>query len=451
MRVVPRLNEDVNEEWISDKTRFAYDGLKRQRIDTPMIRPAPDMALEPASWKEALELVAARLVGTDANRMAAFAGPLADAESMLALKDLCNAFGAEEVYCDVPAGMPADCRAAYTLGSTIAGVEEADAVLLISTNLRAEAPLLNARLRKRVYHNGVPVASIGPNVALTYEYAHLGETGKELSDLAAGKHAFSKVLASAKQPLVLVGAGAYQRADAAAVADAVRGLAVAIPNLLTDSWNGLGAVQPTAAAVGALDLGLRPVPFSAAALGSGTSSSEPLPYDLLYLLGYDDVDVERLPPDAFVVYQGHHGDLGAEIADVVLPGSAYTEKNATYANLEGRVQRTARAVSPPGEARDDWKILRALSEVSGKPLPYSDAEGMSERLAEVAPHLADTSEVVEPVSAHIAKAMLALPVAEKTSLDMKTPFKSCMPNFYLTNVVTRASTTMAACAAAFSK
>jgi len=442
MRILPRLNEEVNEEWISDKTRFSYDGLKRQRIDVPMIRPAVDMPLEPASWKEALEMVASRLRHTDAAKMAAFAGPLCDAESMAAMRDLFHAHGTESVFCDVPAGLPADCRAAYTLGSTILGVEAADAVLLLSTNLRTEAPLLNARLRKRVYHDGVRVASVGPDAPLTYEVEHLGGTAQALVDLAAGKHPFSKVLSSAQRPLVLVGTGAFERADAAAVAEAIRQLSMSVPGLVTDGWMGLGTVQPTAAAVAALDLGLLPV---------STGTPDTSPYELVYLLGYDKVDVDKLHPDAFVVYQGHHGDLGAEIADVVLPGAAYTEKEGSYANLEGRVQRTARAVSPPGEAREDWKVLRALSELAGSPLPYATAAGVRERLAALAPSLADSSETVEPVNAAIAKAMLSVPVANAGELDLKTPFKSSVANFYMTDPISRASTTMAACTAAFGR
>lgn len=299
MRVLPRLNEDINEEWISDKTRFAFDGLKRQRIDSPMVRAHAEDMLRPASWRDALEIVSERLDAADGPRIGAYVGALADAESIMCLKDLLNSFNSEAIFCDVPAGMATDCRAAYTLNSTIAGVEEADAVLLLSTNLRLEAPLLNARLRRRAYHDGVPVAAVGPAAALTYEYSHLGESAQTLLDLAAGKHPFFEVLAKAERPLVLVGTGAYERADAEGIAWAVRKLASACKPLIREGWNGLATVQPTAAAVGALDLGLSPIPFAA----EGAGDADEAPYDVLYLLGYDSVNLDRISPEAFIVYQ----------------------------------------------------------------------------------------------------------------------------------------------------
>eukprot|EP00302_Diacronema_sp_CCMP2436_P023218 CAMPEP_0179926746 /NCGR_PEP_ID=MMETSP0983-20121128/7947_1 /TAXON_ID=483367 /ORGANISM="non described non described, Strain CCMP 2436" /LENGTH=764 /DNA_ID=CAMNT_0021830401 /DNA_START=10 /DNA_END=2304 /DNA_ORIENTATION=+ len=442
MRILPRLNEEINEEWIADKTRYAYDGLKRQRLDTPLIRPDPALPLQPASWKDALDLVAAKFKATPGARIGAFAGSLADAESMIALKDLCNSFNSDSVFCDVPAGLSSDCRAAYTLGSGIAGVEEADAVLLLATNLKTEAPLLNARLRKRVFHDGVRVAAVGPNVPLTYEYEHLGDSVKQLLELANGTHPFCKVLASAKRPLVLVGSGAFERTDAAGISWAIRKLVTSVPSLLQPDWNGFGTVQPTAAAVGALDLGLMPI---------APAVADAAPFELVYLLGYDAVDLDRLSPDAFVVYQGHHGDLGAETADVILPGSAYTEKVGTFANMEGRSQRTARAVSPPGEARDDWKILRAVSELAGKPLSYACLDSVRERLAAVSPALADMSEGLHPVSSEIAKAMLAVPAKAKFEFDAKTPLASCIQNYYMTDAISRASATMASCTKAFGK
>jgi len=338
MRILPRLNEDINEEWISDKTRFAYDGLKRQRLDTPLIRPDPEMPLQPATWKDALTLVAQKFKATPGARIGAFAGPLADVESMLALKDLCNAFDSEAIHCDVPAGPLADCRAAYTLGSTIAGVEEADAVLLLSTDLKREAPLLNARLRRRVYHDGVRVASVGPRVPLTYEYEHLGDSVSQLLELANGTHPFCKVLAGAQRPLVLVGTGAYERTDARGVAWAVQKLVTSVPALIQDGWLGFGTVQPTAAAVGALDLGLTPLASSAAAGVGASDGAIAEPLGLVYLLGYDSIDLDRLSPDAFVVYQAR-----ALARARLLRAKSCTRRGARF---RGSVRERRAAVAP---------------------------------------------------------------------------------------------------------
>lgn len=359
MRILPRLNEDINEEWISDKTRFAYDGLKRQRLDSPLVRPDPELPLQPASWKDALALVAHKLKSTPGARIAAYAGALSDAESMLALKDLLNSFNADSVFCDVAAGLSPDCRAAYTLGSTIAGVEEADAVLLLSTDLKREAPLLNARLRRRVFHDGVRVASVGPNVPLTYEYEHLGDSVAQLLELANGTHPFCEVLAGAQKPLVLVGTGAFERRDASGVAWAVQKLVTSVPALLQPGWNGFGTVQPTAAAVGALDLGLTPLSHSPPPAGASGAPSDALsePYELVFLLGYDAIDLDRLSPDAFVVYQVRRPRGGGPYLcrRAVLTRSACRRpvlraRRATTATLARR-RRTSCCPAPPTPRR----------------------------------------------------------------------------------------------------
>ena len=435
LRVLPRLNEDVNEEWISDKTRFACDGLRLQRLDRPMVR--RDGRLEPASWDEALAAVAARTKGLAGERIAAIAGDLADAEAMCALKDLMAALGSPNLDCRQDgARLDASSRAGYLFNTTIAGIEEADACLLVGTNPRWEAPLINARLRKRYLRGGFKVASVGPVVDLTYKVERLGAGPETLAEIAAGKHPFAKALRAAERPMIVVGMGALARPDGARVLAAARKLAKDA-DMVRKDWNGFNVLHAAAARVAGLDLGLVPgaggkdVAGILDACGAGEIA-------LVFLLGADEIDMERLG-DAFVVYQGHHGDAGAQRADVVLPGAAYTEKNALYVNTEGRVQQTRLAVFPPGEAREDWKIIRALSAALGKRLPYDTHGEVRARMVEIAPHF-DRIDAVTPAR------WGRFGAAGKMD---QAPFASPIANFYMTDPISRASRTMAECATAF--
>ncbi len=435
LRVLPRLNEDVNEEWISDKTRFACDGLRLQRLDRPLVR--RDGRLEPASWDEAFSAVAARATRLAGERVAAIAGDLADAEAMCALKDLMSALGSPNLDCRQDgARLDASCRAGYLFNTTIAGIEEADACLLVGTNPRWEAPLINARLRKRYLRGGFKLGSVGPEADLTYRVERLGAGPKTLAEIGAGKHPFAKVLRKAERPMIVLGMGALARPDGAAVLAAARQIAEKF-GMVRDDWNGFNVLHTAAARVAGLDLGLVPgaggkdVAAILDAAGSGEIA-------LVYLLGADEIDMERLG-DAFVVYQGHHGDAGAQRADVVLPGAAYTEKNALYVNTEGRVQQTRLAVFPPGEAREDWKVVRALSTVLGKPLPYKSLREVRARIAKIAPHLGR-------IDALTPAEWGAFGAAGKTD---PAPFASPIADFYMTDPISRASRTMAECTAAF--
>ncbi len=435
MRVLPRLNEDVNEEWISDKTRFACDGLRVQRLDRPYVR--RDGKLVPASWDEAFAAIAERVKGLAGERMAAIAGDLADAEAMLALKDLFAALGSPNVDCRQDgARIEAGTRAGYLFNTTIAGIEEADACLLVGTNPRWEAPIINARLRKRHLRGGFPVGVVGPAIEFTYRVEHLGAGPETLAEIAAGKHPFAKTLDAAERGMIVVGMGALARDDGAAVLATAREIAEA-RGLVREDWNGFNVLHTAAARVGGLDLGLVPsaggrdVAGILAAAGAGE-------IEVVYLLGADEIDTRKLG-DAFVIYQGHHGDVGAHRADVILPGAAYTEKNATYVNTEGRAQRARRAVFPPGEAREDWKILRALSEVLGHRLAYDNLDAVRARLAQAAPAFA-AIDAVAPADWGA--------FGSPGKMDA-TPFASPIENFYMTDPISRASATMAECTAAF--
>jgi NADH-quinone oxidoreductase subunit G len=437
LRVLPRLNEETNEEWIADKSRHAVDGLKRQRLDKPYVR--KDGKLQPVSWSEALGAVAAKLKATAPARVAALAGDLADAEAMTALKDLMAAIGSPNLDCRQDgAKLDPSARASWLFNSTVAGIDEADAILLVGTNPRWESPVLNARIRRRFRAGGVKIASIGPQVDLTYKYEYLGAGPTSLADLAAGKMAFAETLKAAKKPMLILGQGALARADGAAVLALARDIADRF-GLVKDGWNGFNVLHVAAARVGGLELGFVPggQGRDTAAILDGASKGE---IEFVYLLGADEIDTNRLGK-AFVVYQGHHGDRGAHRADVVLPGAAYTEKNATYVNTEGRVQQTRLAVFPPGEAKEDWKILRALSEAAGVKLPLDTIGQVRARMAAISPVFGKLDAAQPGAWAAFGKAG---PVDG-------APFVSPIANFYMTDPISRASATMAACTETYLK
>jgi NADH dehydrogenase (ubiquinone) Fe-S protein 1 len=430
MRIMPKRNIEVNEEWLNDKSRFAVDGLTRQRLDTPLIRRGSN--LERVSWEEALTTLSAKMKSVGGEKMAGIVGDLVDCEALMSFKDLLNTNGCEDVTSQGSAQISGDVRAGYLLNTTIHGTEQADAVLIIGANPRHEATLLNTRLRKLVLHNDTEIATVGPPADLTYGTTHLGHGAGVLKQLATGKNEFNEVLRNAQKPMVIVGLSGLSQADAADVKAAVAELALKIPNLITDEWNGLNLLHCDASAVGALELGLASSP-------GGDLADK----DLVYLLGADEVSRESLKPDAFVVYQGHHGDQGAQMADLILPGAAYTEKHGTYVNMEGRVQMTKKVVGAPGDAQEDWAIHRALSEVMGNTLPYDSLTGVRERMAQVSPSLAQLEELNACPLGELAVSTAA---AGGSSSNLgNTPFKRQVTNFYGTNSIARASVTMAKC------
>ncbi len=435
MRILPRLHEDVNEEWINDRTRFAYDGLKRQRLDRPYVR--RDGRLQPASWTEAFQRIAEVMHGLDGSAMAAIAGDLCDAESMVALKDLMQAAGSPHIDCRQDgARLPTDQRAGYLFNTGIAGIEQGDAVLIVGSNPRWEATLINARLRKRWLMGGVTtplkVGLIGPRVDLSFRVDYLGAGPQTLEEVADGRHPFSQVLRDAERPMIIVGMGALARPDGAAVLDLCRRLAES-HGMVRDGWNGFNVLHTAAARVGGLDLGLVPGHGGRDVPGilAGAESGE---IRLVWLLGADELDTTRLG-EAFVVYQGHHGDRGAHRADVILPGAAYTEKNGLYVNTEGRVQQGRMAVFPPGDAREDWKIIRAFSDWIDRRLPYDSLREVRDRLAQASPVFAAIDQP-EPAPWGV--------FGTPGPLD-PAPFTSPIETFYMTDPISRASPTMAAC------
>jgi NADH-quinone oxidoreductase subunit G len=365
LRILPRNHDGVNEEWLSDKSRAAVDGLKRKRLDRPYMRRGGK--LEEVSWYEAFNEIAARLKKAGRGKIGAIAGDLCAVEEMYALKALLARLGSAHYDCRQHGAKldPKHGRQSYLFNSTIAGADRADAVLLIGTNPRREAAVLNARLRKAWLHNRARFLSIGPQADLTYPVEHLGDS---LNLVEEALQPGSKVLAAlqaAKHPMIIVGQPALNHdAGETVLFKASQLAALAMDGKDASAWNPLNILHTSAALAGGLDIGF--VGTGVKGILEAAADGE---IEVLYLLGADEFDVSQTG-NALVVYQGSHGDRGARIADVVFPGAAYTEKNGTYVNTEGRVQLAERAVFPPGDAREDWTIIRALSEHLGAKLPF---------------------------------------------------------------------------------
>jgi NADH-quinone oxidoreductase subunit G len=444
LRVLPRLNEEINEEWIGDKTRHACDGLSRQRLDTPYIRKNGKLA--PATWPEAFAAIAARVAETLPERMAAIVGDLAAAEEIKTLKDLMTALGVVNLDCRQDGAKLSGPRPTYLFNTTITGVEAADALLLIGANPRWEAPVLNARIRKSWLYGTLKIANVGVPVDLTYPVEQLGTNASVLEALADGSHAFATVLKNAKRPMLILGASAVARLDGAAVLRhaakiaANTGMIGPAGTPAEGGWNGFNVLHTAASRVAALDLGFLPGESGrdVAGIVDGAQKGE---IDFIYSLGADEFPADKLGR-AFVVYQGSHGDVGAHNADVVLPGAAYTEKDGLYVNFEGRVQEAERAAFPPGKAKEDWAILRALSDVLGKRLAYDNREALVAAIVAQAPHFA----VLDKAPVHGgADPAVWNSVGAEGPLDPTLPLGSAIADYYLTNPIARASRTMAEC------
>ncbi|MEX2128774.1 MAG: NADH-quinone oxidoreductase subunit NuoG [Xanthobacteraceae bacterium] len=432
-RILPRTNENVNEEWISDKTRFVWDGLRTQRLDRPYVR--ENGRLRSATWSEAFDKIAERVKRADAGRIGAIVGDLASVEEAFSIKDLIGRLGSPNLDCrqDGAALDPALGRASYLFNAGIAGIENAGALLLVGANPRREAAVLNARIRKRWLRGTFEVGTIGEPADLTYASHYLGAGPETLNEIATGSHPFSDVLKKAERPMLIVGQGALARPDGEAMLSLAARIAVE-RGMLTDDWNGFSVLHTAASRVGALDVGAVPEKGGldvASMLQSGV-------LDVLFLLGADEIEV---PDGAFVVYLGTHGDRGTHRADVILPGAAYTEKSAIYVNTEGRPQMANRAAFPPGDAREDWAILRALSDALGARLRYDSLPELRRALFEKHPNLALIDEITLADASDVRK------LAARAGKIDKAPFRAAIADFYLTNPITRASATMAECSA----
>ena len=436
LRILPVVNDDVNEEWISDKTRFVWDGLARQRLDRPFIR--ENGKLRAASWDEALALVAQKMSG-DPEKIGVIAGDLCDAESMKALKDLSGSLGIKNIDCRQDGSVLGEgARQSYLFNTTIAGIEDADAILLIGTNPRHEAPLVNTRIRKAWLSGGTEIGVIGEAADLTYDFEHIGTSAADVAKFAKSRKGFAKAFNDAKNPVVIVGANALTGKDGAALLNAIGELSAKI---VRDDWNGFNVLHTAASRVAGLDMGFLPGEGGKGtdAILEAAASGE---IETVFLMGADELNTSKLEK-AFVIYQGHHGDAGAHVADVILPGAAYTEKDGIYVNMEGRVQLGSRAVAPKGEAKEDWAIIRALSGHLNRVLPYDNLEALRETLFAEFPSFMSlgTAPGTEGAVDFDPKAM-----GEVGTLS-EAPLLNPIKDFYMTNPIARASTVMAECSA----
>ena len=425
MRVLPRVHEGINEEWLSDRSRYAVDGLTKRRLDRPWLREGGK--LRPASWDEALGAVAAKLKAAKPEKIGVVAGDLQDAESMKAALDLFRALGSANTDCRQDgAALGGGEREGWLFNSGLAGIEDADAILLVGVNPRVEAPLLNARIRKGWLAGRTEVMVIGEQADLTYDYAYLGAGTKTLSKLPK---AATDLLTKAERPAIIVGSAALTGETGAAVLSALGKLAAKV-GVVGEGWNGFNVLHNAAARVGGLDLGFVPSEGGLSAVRMVEKGA----LDVLFLLGADEIDTTK--SKAFKIYLGSHGDAGAHGADVILPGAAYTEKSGLYVNTEGRVQMTERVVFPKGEAKEDWAILRALSERVDQTLPYDSLNQLRAKLMADHPTFGRVDYLPEPRAFAVDK------LGAKGELG-DVVFGPALKDPYLTNPITRASETMA--------
>ncbi len=438
LRIMPILNDAVNEEWISDKSRFVWDGLRTQRLDQPYIK--SEERLVPATWDEVFDYIAMTLNGVDGKHIGAIAGDLASVEEMFALKMLLQKLNSPNLDCrqDGSALDPKYGRASFLFNPSIQGIEEADAILMIGANPRKEAAVLNARIRKRWRKASIPIGLVGEKVSLTYDYDYLGSDTSAIKQLASGQGEFYEKLKAAKKPILIIGHGALCRTDGLALLSSVAKIATNI-NAVSEDWNGFAILHTAAARVGGLELGFVPMEGgkNTAEMISALSTGG---IKVLFLLGADEVEVPKTG-DAIVIYIGSHGDEGAQNADIILPGATYTEKNGMYLNTEGRVQLGFRATFPPGDGREDWAILRALSAKIGKQLEFDSLRELREKMFLEYPELLEIDSVLSTDFNEIKN-------LANMNMEMNGSAIECaVSDFYLTNPIARASAVMAECSA----
>ncbi len=437
LRITPREHDAVNEEWISDKSRFIWDGLRSQRLDKPYIR--DDAGLREATWAEAFTAIATKLKGVSPARVAAIAGDLSGVEEMFALKELMGALGSPNLDCRQD-GSLLDAnlgRESYVFNSKIEGIDDADLLLIVGSNPRLEASVLNARIYQNWLNGDLPIYVIGQEADLLYDYEHLGNGPEHLVEILNQKSPFNKALKKAKKPMIILGQAAFSREDGKDILALAGRISQELGFINAEqNWNGFNVLHTAAARVGGLDIGFVP--------GEGgvrtdliLNAAEKNEMEVVFLLGADEIDVNKLST-TFVIYQGSHGEIGAQMADVILPGAAYTEKSATYVNTEGRVQMTSKATFPPGDAKEDWKIIRELSEYLGKPLNFNTIEQLHKELYKTAPHLASLNSVEVESGADMFKNFAMKELQLKSE-----PFGIAIADFYLSNPIARASAIMA--------
>jgi len=428
MRILPNRNDEINEEWISDKTRFAHDGLKYQRLDTPMVK--KNGKLELCDWVEAFIAIKEKISVTTPEKIGAIAGDFIDVETMFLAKKLFTELGSQNYDCRQNGSFLDNSeRWLYTFGTTINNIEKADACLILGSNPRHEAAIINARIRKAFLNNKMKIALIGEKIDLNYDYEHLGDTTSILKQIADGEHNFCEILKNAKNPIIIVGANVFTRKDFEAFIYYLKKICISF-EIIRDGWNGFNVLHSSAAIVGGLDVGFIPQVKSISTQDIIMNS------DVLFLFGADEIDFKQIPQETFVIYQGHHGDNGAHRADVILPSAAYTEKDGTYVNTEGRVQRTYAAVPPPRYAKPDWEIINELAKSLNIDFVIESLNELRNLILKEFPEFGYVNNIMQND--------IKITLKKKKEFN-KNPIINVMKNFYMNDCISRNSRVMANC------
>jgi NADH-quinone oxidoreductase subunit G len=429
MRILPRLNEEINEEWISDKTRFCYDGLKHQRLDQAYIK--EDGKFKAVNIYEAYQFIAQNLKDLKGNQIAALSGRLAGVEEIVALRLLMEKLGSQNIDCrETNSKINASDPASYSFNTTIAGIDQADSCLLIGVNPRIAAPIINARIRKRFLTGKLKIAAVGVDYDLTYQYQNLGNEVQNLQDIFDGKSAYSQILENSTNPMLIISEELLRKENGEEILNLAKKIAEKY-KMIRDEWNGFNMLHNNAALTGALFSGFTNPNIDTATILDKAQKEE---IKAVYLLGVDDIDLSKLEK-AFVIYQGSHGEAGVEFANVILPGTTYTEKEATFVNIEGRAQLTSRVVFPPKDALEDWQIINNLAKVLKQDLGFNCINSLRKIMMK-------TNNIFANYNV-IAKHQWVSSKDVKANVDNKISTKN--DGFYSSNIIARLSRILNSC------
>ena len=428
-RILPRINENINEEWISDKSRYACDGLLNQRLDTPYVK--YNNKFEKASWDEVFNIIKSKFNNTDKNKICGLTGDLVNMETLYIFKEFFNkTLGSQNVESrNDHTYLNAEKRENYLFNSSINGIEESDFIFLIGTNPRYEATILNARIRKSYVQNKTKIISLNNVGDLTYPYEFLDGKINNIKEISEDSHKVSKLIKEAKKPLIVFGQSAFKSKSAKYIFEAMKNF-LNKNNKISNEWNSLNVISDNASTVGSLDLGLYKTTDGSNKVLEDLNNNK---FEIVYLLGLDSFQFKK--KNEFIIYQGSHGDKGAEIADIILPGAAYTEQNGYFTNLEGKLQKAYKASYPPEEAKEDWLIINELAEAMNHRKLFNDKDELD-------------SSMLNYLNLYIEKDNLVISTEIKDLIFENEILKITNEDYYYSNVIARASKTMFECKSA---
>ena len=425
-RVLPRINEDINEEWISDKTRYACDGLLNQRLDTPYIK--YNNKFEKASWNEVFNIINSKFKNTDKEKICGITGDLTNMETLYIFKEFFNkTLGSDNVESrSYHSYLNPNKRENYLFNSSINGIEEADFIFLIGSNPRYEATILNARIRKSYQKNKTKIISLNDLGDLTYPYESLDGNIENIKNIIEDKHQISDLIKNAKKPLIIIGQSTLRANSAKYVFESIKSFLLQNKKI-SNEWNSLNIISENASTVGSFDLGLYKTEDGSNKVLEDLENNK---FEIVYLLGQDSLNFKK--QNEFIIYQGSHGDKGAELADIILPGAAYTEQNGYFTNLEGKLQKAYKASYPPEDAKEDWQIINELAEVMNHRKLFNDKDELDSSLLNQINLFLEKNTLEENL--HIGDLKFEKEILNITSED-----------YYYSNAIARASKTMFEC------